>query len=84
MSVTVESIRASLDASDELAPLSHVDITDISGGCGTAFNIIAVTPAFAEKSLINRHRMMHKALDAHMSQIHALKLKCFTPDKYDQ
>lgn len=82
MSITSDTIRHQLNSSDSLSPLTHLQVDDISAGCGTSFAITAVTPAFTSKSLLDRHRIIHKALEPHMSTIHALKLKCLTPDKF--
>lgn len=84
MSLTAENVRAQLQECSELSPLKHVEVEDISGGCGTSFSITVVTDSFASKSLLDRHRMIHASLGSKMKDIHALKLKCLTPEKFTQ
>lgn len=78
----LEEIEKALRANAELAPIQFVVVTDMSAGCGTSFSILVVSPAFEGVSLVNRHRMIHTALAAVMPSIHALQLRCLTPEVY--
>jgi stress-induced morphogen len=43
-----------------------------------------VSPAFEGESLVQQHEMVYDALGDHMTNdIHALELKTYTPDEYD-
>jgi stress-induced morphogen len=80
--VTAEQVRKCLLGTTALTP-SLVEVTDISGGCGTSFAITVVADAFASVRLLQRHRMIHAALGGDMMEkIHALQLKCHTPQQY--
>jgi stress-induced morphogen len=79
--VTAEQVRECLRAATVLTP-SIVEVTDISGGCGTSFAITVVADAFVSIRLLQRHRMIHAALGGDMEKIHALQLKCYTPQQY--
>jgi stress-induced morphogen len=80
--VTAEQVRKCLLGTTALTP-SFVEVTDISGGCGTSFAITVVADAFASVRLLQRHRMIHAALGGDMMEkIHALQLKCHTPQQY--
>jgi BolA protein len=49
---------------------------------GGHFAVFLVSPAFAGKSLIERHRMVYAALGQLMtSDIHALSVKALTPEE---
>ena len=46
---------------------------------------IVVSPAFEGEMLVNQHKMVYDALDGHMTtDIHALELKTYTPEEYEE
>jgi BolA protein len=49
----------------------HVEVTDASGGCGQAFEVVIVSPAFAGQNKLKRHRMVNTALKEEIASIHA-------------
>ncbi|KAL2441700.1 hypothetical protein ABEF95_016175 [Exophiala dermatitidis] len=63
---------------------THVQIEDMSGGCGQAFNAIIVCPAFEGKNLLARHRLVNNALKQEIAAIHAWTPKCLTPEQWDK
>ena len=85
----VERIRISLEQA--FSP-EHIDIEDDSaahaGHAGARdgkghFNVVIVSHEFNGKSLIQRHRMVYKALsDLLDTDIHALSIQAFTPDQF--
>lgn len=81
MVVDAANIKQRMEASSELQA-THVEVEDISGGCGSSFSILVVSAAFEGVRLLERHRMLHAVLGDDMDTIHAVKLKCFTPAKY--
>lgn len=76
------TVEAMLRKDEALAPIEHIDIADISAGCGTSFAILVVTDAFTNIRLVDRHRMVHSAMADIMPAIHALQLRCLTPQAY--
>lgn len=84
----IEMIRDRLNTA--LAP-QGLDIVDEShkhaghAGARTGmghFNVAIVSPAFAGKTLLERHRMVYEALgDAMQTDIHALSIKAHTPEE---
>ena len=83
----VERIRAVLQ--DALHPV-RLEIRDdsaahaghVGGGGRGHFKLLIVSDAFAGKSLIQRHRLVHDALAALLvSDIHALVLETRSPDE---
>lgn len=51
-------------------------------GGGGHFNVRIVSPAFAGRNLLERHRMVYDALgDAMHSEIHALSIQAKTPEE---
>ena len=82
MGVTKEQVELSLKA--KLNP-SHLEVVDISGGCGASFVVEIVSEQFEGKRLLERHRMVNAALEEEMKQIHALSIKkAVTPDQWKQ
>ncbi len=89
MSSRVEMIRKRLE--DTLAP-EHLHIEDQSAlhaghpgarGGGGHFAIVIVSDQFKDKSMIQRHRMVYKALNDEMqTEIHALSIKSLTSAEY--
>ena len=57
----------------------HVD------GDGTHFEAIVVSDEFSDKVLIDRHKLVYGTLgDAMKEDIHALSLKTYTPDQWNE
>ncbi|KAK2384796.1 protein BOLA1, chloroplastic [Trifolium repens] len=80
MGVTKEQVESSLNS--KLNP-SHLEVTDISGGCGSSFAIEIVSEQFEGKRLLERHRMVNAALEEEMKEIHALSVKkAVTPEQW--
>ncbi|PGH00309.1 hypothetical protein AJ79_08240 [Helicocarpus griseus UAMH5409] len=71
-----ETLIAKLDA-------QHVEIEDMSGGCGQAFQAIIVSPQFNSKNMLARHRLVNSALKAEIAAIHAWTPKCYTPEQWE-
>ena len=61
-------------------PGSTVDAADSTGG-GDHFAVTVVSSEFRDKSLVERHQMVYRALSGLMPRIHALQLKTVTPDE---
>ena len=90
---TVEIINQNLR--DKLSA-EHVDIIDEShlhrghkaAGGGGHYSIVVVSPQFENINIIERIRLVHKALDKEMTGtpklIHALQVKTFDVAQWDQ
>ncbi|KAI9735945.1 MAG: hypothetical protein M1834_001411 [Cirrosporium novae-zelandiae] len=79
--ITSETLKASLI---ERLQAQYVEIEDISGGCGQAFEAIIVSPLFSKKTTLARHRLVNTALKAEIAAIHAWTPKCFTPEEWEK
>ncbi|KAL8820690.1 MAG: hypothetical protein Q9223_001146 [Gallowayella weberi] len=79
--VTVSSLESTLK---EKLGAEHVDIEDMSGGCGQAFNAMIVSQQFEKKNTLARHRLVNSALKAEIAAIHAWTPKCFTPEEWQR
>lgn len=58
---------------------THQEVIDISGGCGSSYEVWIVSDKFEGKGLLARHRMVNAVLGTSiLSSIHALVLvSCF-------
>ncbi|KAG7009163.1 hypothetical protein G7Y79_00003g010310 [Physcia stellaris] len=79
--ITPQTLSATLK---EKLDASHVDINDISGGCGQAFEAMIVSPQFVKKNTLARHRLVNSALKAEIAAIHAWTPKCMTPEEWEK
>ena len=53
-------------------------------GDGTHFEAIVVSSDFENRILLDRHKLVYKALgDAMIEDIHAISLKTYTPDQWE-
>ncbi|KGQ01306.1 hypothetical protein PAAG_11983 [Paracoccidioides lutzii Pb01] len=71
-----DTLIAKLDA-------QHVEIEDMSGGCGQAFQAIIVSRQFDKKTMLARHRLVNSVLKAEIAAIHAWTPKCYTPEQWE-
>jgi len=79
--ITPDTLKKSLV---EKLEATHVDVQDMSGGCGQMFEAIIVSPQFAKKTMLARHRAVNAALKAEIAAIHAWTPKCFTPEEWER
>ncbi|KAK7431524.1 hypothetical protein QQZ08_002015 [Neonectria magnoliae] len=79
--ITDESMR---EAITERLQAVHVDVTDMSGGCGQAFTSLIVSPQFQGLNSLKRHRLVNAALKDEIAAIHAWTAKCQTPAEYER
>ncbi|KAF2724171.1 bola-like protein [Polychaeton citri CBS 116435] len=79
--VTPNHITATLQ---QKISASHVDIADLSGGCGQMFEATIVSPEFSKKTTLARHRLVNSALKEEIAAIHAWTPKCYTPDEWEK
>ncbi|KAK3208076.1 hypothetical protein GRF29_96g1355611 [Pseudopithomyces chartarum] len=79
--ITPEGIKQKLE---EGLGATHVEIEDMSGGCGQMFEAIIVSPQFAKKTTLARHRLVNGVLKQEIAAIHAWTPKCHTPEEWEK
>ena len=67
----------------ELNPV-HCEVTDLSDGCGGKFDVLVVSEKFQGEKLLARHRMVNKILEEELKTIHALTIKSWTPEQWQE
>ncbi|KAL2117479.1 hypothetical protein VTJ04DRAFT_7139 [Mycothermus thermophilus] len=79
--ITEDSLKSALT---ERLKATHVEVQDMSGGCGQAFTARIVSPQFASQTSLKRARLVNAALKDEIAQIHAWSAKCFTPEEWER
>ncbi|KAF1985886.1 bola-like protein, partial [Aulographum hederae CBS 113979] len=79
--ITPSTLKTTLE---EKLEASYVDIQDLSGGCGQMFEATIVSPHFAKKMTLARHRLVNSTLKEEIAAIHAWTAKCFTPEEWEK
>ncbi|KAF2876365.1 bola protein, partial [Massariosphaeria phaeospora] len=79
--VTPEAIKQKLV---ERLGATHVEIEDMSGGCGQMFEAVIVSPQFDKKTTLAKHRLVNNALKEEIAAIHAWTPKCYTPEQWEK
>ena len=60
---------------------SHIQVE----GDGQHFFATIVSPDFAGKRLVQRHKLVYAAMGDRMkAEVHALSIKAFTPEEFEQ
>ncbi len=76
--VTAESIKQNIEQGMRVTHLSV-------GGDGTHFEAVVVSDEFAGKSRVQRHQRVFQTLGERMrGEIHALSIKTFTPQEWQE
>ena len=66
------------------AGLPDADIV-VAGDDGTHFEAIIISSEFADKSTLQQHQLVYKALGESMgTEIHALSMQTYTPESWQQ
>ena len=61
------------------------DYIKVMGDDGTHFEAVIVSPAFEGKNMVQQHQLVYGALGDRMrAEIHALGMKTYTPQKWQE
>lgn len=60
-------------------PGAKVMVEDVSGGCGSSYNVHVESDVFAGMTRIKQHRLVSGPLKEDMKTIHALRIFTETP-----
>jgi len=67
-----------------LPSVEHLEVKDVSDGCGGKFEALIVSAAFEGKPLLARHRMVNDILAEELKTIHAFSQKTYTPKQWEE
>jgi BolA protein len=82
MQSTIEQKLASEFDADYLQVENESHMHNVAPGSESHFKVTIVSNSFDDQMLIKRHRMVNKALQQEMQQIHALALHTLTPQEW--
>ena len=60
----------------------HVEVEDISGGCGSMYQVLVVSAKFEGVGMVSCHRMVHDTLAAEIGEMHGLRVVTKTPAQW--
>jgi len=64
--------------------VSAMHIEDTSGGCGSFFRLVVVSPDFDGKSLVQQHRLVNQTIKPHIANLHGLTLTTMTEQQWKE
>jgi stress-induced morphogen len=82
--ITEATLAASLQSPSSPLRITHLSITDISGGCGSSFTATIVSPDFEGKTLLQRHRLVNGVLKEEIKRIHAWTPRCLSVGQWEK
>ncbi|EPQ30990.1 uncharacterized protein PFL1_01179 [Pseudozyma flocculosa PF-1] len=68
---------------EKVDKVSTLVVSDVSGGCGQAYDVVIVSDAFEGLPTIKRHRMVNALLKDEIAQLHAFSQKTYTVKQYE-
>ncbi|KAF8424046.1 bola protein [Tirmania nivea] len=81
MEINVSSLEESIT---KRLNATHVEVQDMSGGCGQIFEAVIVSPEFKGKTTLARHRLVNNELKEEIAKVHAWTQKCYTEDEWEK
>ncbi|KAK8731061.1 hypothetical protein OTU49_007780, partial [Cherax quadricarinatus] len=60
---------------------STVEVQDISGGCGSMYEVWVEAPNFKGLSRVKQHKLITEALKSEIKQMHGLRITTSVPDE---
>ncbi|KAI5793764.1 bola protein [Peziza echinospora] len=82
--MTLVSVSSLEDALKDRLGAAHVEVKDLSDGCGQIFEAIIVSSQFTGKTTLARHRLVNNLLKNEIAKVHAWTQKCFTEEEWDR
>ena len=82
--VNFKQFASKLDLEQKLnqkLKIDSLEVTDLSGNCGSSFLIKIKSPEFNGKTTIAQHRIVNEILKEELKEIHALQLKTEASNK---
>ncbi|KAJ1724884.1 hypothetical protein LPJ53_000882 [Coemansia erecta] len=80
--VTADEIESLIQTN--IGDIHKIQIEDVSGGCGSMFNVMIVSDKFKGLMRLKQHKLVHQALGDKMKELHALTLKLYTEEQYQK
>lgn len=68
----------------KLGNIDTLFVSDVSGGCGQAFDVVIVSEQFEGKRTLQRHRLVNDCLKDEIASMHAFSQKTYTPKQFEE
>ncbi|WVQ71961.1 hypothetical protein IAR50_001503 [Cryptococcus sp. DSM 104548] len=62
--------------------IHYLEFVDTSGNCGMSYAVTIVSPGFAKKITLQRHKLVNQILKDEIAQLHAFSQKTLTPEQW--
>lgn len=79
-----ETTQAMTSLLEKEIKCQHVQVVDVSGGCGSMYNVLVVSEAFDGIPLLKQHRMVKEVLSKEIAAAHGIVVKTMTPIAFEQ
>ncbi len=66
---------------DKFPKANKIIVQDISGGCGSMFDVFVESVEFKDLRLVKRHKLITEALKNEIKSMHGLTIYAATPDE---
>uniref|UniRef100_A0A0B6Y4I8 BolA-like protein 3 n=2 Tax=Arion vulgaris TaxID=1028688 RepID=A0A0B6Y4I8_9EUPU len=73
--LTVGEQRIIAKLQEAFPDATHIQVADISGGCGAMYQICVESPSFLGLKTVQQHRMVNEVLANEIKSIHGLQLQ---------
>lgn len=77
--ITIEHLTAKLSSLNA----SHLQIKDVSDGCGSSFEMLIVSEKFEKLRTLQRHQLVYACIPDELKILHALTLKTWTAKEFE-
>lgn len=68
----------------KLGDIETLFVSDVSGGCGQAYDVVIVSDQFEGKSTLQRHRLVNDRLKPEIASMHAFSQKTYTCKQFEE
>ncbi|KAG0174653.1 hypothetical protein DFQ28_005247 [Apophysomyces sp. BC1034] len=79
--VTSDSLKIAIN---ERLEAEHVEVVDLSSGCGQMYEVVIVSGLFRDKRTLLRHKLVNEKLKEEISKLHAFSQKSYTPEEWEK
>ncbi|KAK6621168.1 hypothetical protein RUM43_011474 [Polyplax serrata] len=59
----------------------HIEVVDVSGGCGSMYEVFVESIEFKGLSMVKQHRLINETLKEDIKKMHGLRIQTKVPDE---
>ncbi|WFD33119.1 hypothetical protein MSPP1_004176 [Malassezia sp. CBS 17886] len=78
--VTQAELEAAIQG--KVGDIHTLFVSDVSGGCGQAYDVVIVSQRFSGMPTLKRHRLVNDCLKDEIAAMHAFSQKTYTPEQF--